>query len=36
MIEGAGYDSVDVAGDVFWFSGDGGRLGRLVMPAEQE
>lgn len=34
MIEGAGYDSVDVAGDVFWFSGDGGRLGRLVLPAQ--
>lgn len=31
-----GYDSVDVADNVFWFSGDGGRLGRLVMPAEQE
>lgn len=28
----AGYDSVDVAGRVFWFSGDGGRLGRLEMP----
>lgn len=36
VLECAGYDSVDVAGDVFWFSGDGGRLGRLVMPAEQE
>lgn len=36
VLEGAGYDSVDVAGGVFWFSGDGGRLGRLVMPAEQE
>ena len=34
MVEGAGYDSVDVAGDVFWFSGDGGRLGRLVLPAQ--
>jgi photosystem II stability/assembly factor-like uncharacterized protein len=28
----AGYDSVDSAGRVFWFSGDGGRLGRLVLP----
>jgi hypothetical protein len=27
-----GYDSVASAGRVFWFSGDGGRLGRLVLP----
>lgn len=27
-----GYDSVDAAGRVFWFSGDGGRLGRMVLP----
>jgi hypothetical protein len=27
-----GYDSVDSAGRVFWFSGDGGRVGRLVLP----
>ena len=26
-----GYDSVDSAGRVFWFSGDGGRVGRLVL-----
>jgi len=31
-LQGAGYDSVDVAGNVFWFSGDDGRLGRLVLP----
>jgi photosystem II stability/assembly factor-like uncharacterized protein len=29
----AGYDSVASAGRVFWFSGDGGRLGRLELPA---
>ena len=29
-----GYDSVDVADGVFWFSGDGGRLGRLVLPVQ--
>jgi hypothetical protein len=29
---GDGYDSVDSAGRVFWFSGDGGRVGRLVLP----
>jgi photosystem II stability/assembly factor-like uncharacterized protein len=28
-----GYDSVASAGRVFWFSGDGGRLGRLELPA---
>ncbi|MFT3807310.1 WD40/YVTN/BNR-like repeat-containing protein [Arenimonas sp.] len=31
-LAGAGYDSVDVASSVFWFSGDNGRLGRLVLP----
>lgn len=35
-ISDTGYDSVDVAGKVFWFSGDNGRLGRLVLPKEQE
>jgi hypothetical protein len=29
----SGYDSVASAGRVFWFSGDGGRLGKLVLPA---
>ncbi len=29
-----GYDSVDNAGRVFWFSGDGGRVGRLVLPEQ--
>lgn len=33
-IPGIGYDSVDVADGVFWFSGDGGRLGRLVLPLQ--
>lgn len=33
-ISDTGYDSVDVAGRVFWFSGDNGRLGRLVLPEE--
>ena len=32
-LDGDGYDSVDTAGRVFWFSGDGGRVGRLVLPA---
>lgn len=27
-----GYDSVDQSGRVFWFSGDGGRIGRLELP----
>ncbi|KFN44306.1 WD40/YVTN/BNR-like repeat-containing protein [Arenimonas oryziterrae] len=31
-LTGRGYDSVDVAGRTFWFSGDGGRLGRLILP----
>jgi len=31
-LQGDGYDSVDSTGRVFWFSGDGGRLGRLVLP----
>ncbi len=29
-----GYDSVDSTGRVFWLSGDGGRLGRLVLPEQ--
>ena len=29
---GVGYDSVANAGRVFWFSGEGGRMGRLVLP----
>ena len=29
-----GYDSVDSTGRVFWFSGDGGRIGRLVLPEQ--
>jgi photosystem II stability/assembly factor-like uncharacterized protein len=32
-LPGAGYESVASAGRVFWFSGDGGRLGRLELPA---
>ncbi len=32
-LSGVGYDSVANAGRAFWFSGDGGRLGRLVSPA---
>ncbi len=31
-IGNTGYDSVDSAGRTFWFSGDGGRVGRLVLP----
>ncbi|WP_324319783.1 hypothetical protein [Arenimonas sp.] len=31
-LQGEGYDSVASAGRVFWFSGDGGRLGRLLLP----
>jgi hypothetical protein len=31
-IGSTGYDSVDSAGRVFWFSGDDGRVGRLVLP----
>ena len=30
--DSVGYDSVANAGRVFWFSGEGGRLGRLVLP----
>lgn len=33
-VSDTGYDSVDVADGVFWFSGDGGRLGRLVLPLQ--
>jgi len=32
-IPGIGYDSVSIAGDVAWFSGDEGRLGRMQLPA---
>ena len=31
-VAGAGYDTVSFAGNSFWFSGDGGRLGRMVIP----
>lgn len=31
-LAGPGYDSVANAGHAFWFSGDGGRLGRLDLP----
>jgi hypothetical protein len=34
-LPGSGYDSVASAGRVFWFSGDGGRLGRLVLPPDR-
>jgi photosystem II stability/assembly factor-like uncharacterized protein len=36
QVAGAGYDSVEIAGGVAWFSGDEGRLGRMQLPAPRQ